>query len=474
MKIELYNTASRKIEEFSPISNNIVGIYTCGPTVYGRAHLGNMRAYIFSDILRRTLQLAGYNINHVMNITDVGHLTDDADDGDDKLVIGAQREHVTAWELASRYEKLFFNDCEKLRILRPTIVCRATDHIEQQIDMIRQLEEKGYTYITSDGVYFNTSMFPRYGELAQLNIEGLRAGERIEIGEKLHKTDFALWKFSPPGVVRDMEWESPWGKGFPGWHIECSAMSSFYLGKAFDIHTGGTDHIPIHHTNEIAQSESAFGAHPSVRYWLHCQFLIFQSGEKVSKSSGHNLSIDGLVSQNIDPLAYRYLCLTAHYRNFLNYTNVAAHSAAKALNRLRRLCKNLGYRPGKDLLKMEERDKERTFKFFSDIFRVLFSDLNTPQALAGFWDVLKDEAIGRDEKLHLITMLDSVFGLDLHCWNDIEDSDIPEDVANLVLARTHARAERNWKLSDELREQIEKFGFVVHDLKDGTKLTEKE
>ena len=408
MQLQFYNTLSRKKAPFTPINADNVGLYSCGPTVYGRAHLGNMRAYLFADLLKRVLELAGYQVNHVMNITDVGHLTNDSDDGDDKLALGAKREQTTAWELAKRYEALFFADATALNIHRPTIVCRATDHIEAQINMIKTLEDKGYTYQSTDGVYFDSVQFPHYGELAHLDLEGLRGGERVELGGKKNKTDFALWKFSPADEQRDMEWDSPWGKGFPGWHIECSAMAHHYLGNHFDIHTGGTDHIPIHHTNEIAQSECALSQRPTVNTWMHCQFLVFPSGERVAKSSGHDLSIDGLIARGIDPLAYRYLCLTAHYRNFLNYTEEAIDGAAISLKRLRQHCQDLGYhQPASP----DHRD-ETMLARYPDIFTALFDDLNSAKALALFWEQLKATSQHSDI-LGLIGVMDNVLGLSL-------------------------------------------------------------
>jgi len=426
-----------------------------------------MRAYIFADVLRRVLELRGYSVCHVMNITDVGHLTDDADHGEDKLVAGAKREKTTAWALAKHYEQIFFDDCQKLNISRPTILCRATDHIAEQINMITTLEEKGYTYKTSDGIYFDTSLFPRYGEFAHLDVDGLRAGERVELGEKRHKTDFALWKFSPAGVTRDMEWGARWGKGFPGWHIECSAMSTHYLGKQFDIHTGGTDHIPIHHTNEIAQSECAHSSHPFVNYWLHAQFLVFPSGEKVSKSSGHDLSINRLVEMNVDPLAYRYLCLTAHYRNFLDYTDEALLASQTAFKRLRELCHAAGYVARDNVADDSHSAAIYIFEKFPGIFEALFDDLNTATALAEFWRVLKNSDIANPDKLLLIALLDRVFALSLDKTEQAYSVEIPKEVEMLLSLRVKARADRNWALSDELRQHIFDLGFIVEDSKGG-------
>ncbi|WP_196137891.1 cysteine--tRNA ligase [Aliikangiella sp. G2MR2-5] len=468
MKLSLYNTLLREKETFKPINQDSVGFYSCGPTVYSRAHLGNMRAYIFADLLKRTLLLSGYSVNHVMNITDVGHLTDDADDGDDKLALRAKKEKVTAWELALRYEDLFFADCKALNIRRPDIVCRATDHIKEQIDMISRLEEKGFTYLTDDGVYFDTSRCDDYGKLARLDIEGLREGERVDIGQKKSKTDFALWKFSPKDSQRDMEWDSPWGKGFPGWHIECSAMSCRYLGESFDIHTGGTDHIPIHHTNEIAQSECANGTHPFVRYWMHCQFLVFPSGEKISKSLGHDLSIDGLRDKGIDPLAYRYLCLTAHYRNFLNYTEEAIQAAEKSLKRLRALCQKFGYVKGTSEAQDRQTDFSELMQKFPQVFEPLMDDLNSAKMIAAFWDILKDDSIDSHAKLELITAVDSVLGVSLELVDTSRSLEVPANIQSLVEQRNAARNNKDWSLSDKLRDEIEVLGYRIEDTREGT------
>ena len=305
MKITLYDSYSRSLREFAPLRDNNVRIYACGPTVYDYAHIGNLRTYIFEDILRRTLESYGYSVTHVVNITDVGHLTSDADTGEDKIEKGSRRTGKSAWEIAELYTAAFKNDLNVLNILEPTIWCKATDHIKEQITDISKIEEEGYTYNTSDGVYFDTSKLENYGYLARLDVDGLNAGQRIDLGEKRNATDFALWKFSPETEKRQMEWESPWGIGFPGWHIECSAMAVKYLGEKFDIHCGGKDHIPVHHSNEIAQSEVCYGT-TLANFWLHGYFLETDK-EKMSKSSGEFLRLQTLVDKDYDPLAYRYL-----------------------------------------------------------------------------------------------------------------------------------------------------------------------
>ncbi|HKZ34226.1 MAG TPA: cysteine--tRNA ligase, partial [Candidatus Nanoarchaeia archaeon] len=316
--IKLYNTLTRKKEVFKPLKKGQVGVYTCGPTVYWYQHIGNLRTYIFADILKRVFLYNNYKVKHIINVTDVGHLTSDADTGEDKIERAAKREGKTAREIADYYLRIFQEDFKKLNILEPNSWPKATEHIKEQIELIKKLEEKGFTYKTNDGIYFNTGKLKDYGKLARLKIRGLQAGKRISLGEKKNKTDFALWKFSPLGEKRQQEWDSPWGIGFPGWHIECSAMSMKYLGENFDIHTGGQDHIQIHHTNEIAQSEAATGK-PFVRYWLHGAWLLFR-GRKISKSLGGLYTISELEKLGFEPIDFRYLCLGTHYRKPLSFT----------------------------------------------------------------------------------------------------------------------------------------------------------
>ena len=345
-KIKLYNTLSRRKEIFKPIKKGFVGIYTCGPTVYWYQHIGNLRSYIFADVLKRVFLYDKYKVKHVINVTDVGHLTSDADEGEDKMEKAVLREHKKAEVIANFYWQEFKNDFKKLNIAEPNIWCKATQHIKEQIKLIKKLEKKGVTYKTSDGIYFDTSKLKDYGKLAKLNKQGLEAGKRIEIGEKKNITDFALWKFSPlmnaNGKLlpkRQQEWESPWGVGFPGWHIECSAMSMKYLGEHIDIHTGGIDHIPVHHTNEIAQSETATGK-KFVNYWLHGDFLNFK-GKKISKSTGGLYTISELQEKGFNPLAFRYLTFITHYRDPLNFSLESLQSAQDAYNRLKNIISEL-------------------------------------------------------------------------------------------------------------------------------------
>lgn len=404
-----------------------------------------------------------------MNITDVGHLTDDGDEGDDKLIVGALRERVSAWELAKKYETLFFQDCSELNVKRPTTVCQATNHIPQQLEMISLLESRGYTYQTKDGVYFDTSKYSDYGAMANIDADLLQAGKRVALGDKKGATDFALWKLSAPDVKRDMEWDSPWGRGFPGWHIECSAMANHYLGKNIDIHTGGTDHIPVHHTNEIAQSECAFDSGRFVNYWLHCQFLTFSSGEKISKSSGHDLSVDRLKGLGVDPLSYRYFCLTAHYRNYLNYTDEAVSAAARALKRLRKQFVDAGFTQALLDVGISDNEKCDLFEAYPDLFSYLADDLNTPSFIAGLWDEIKSGALDKPNKAHFMVVVEQLLGLSL--WvKEKEVSTVPDEVRRLLDERIEARKQRDWERADVLRQKLEQLGFGIEDTADGAQL----
>ena len=458
MVLRLFNTLGRKKQIFKPIKDKEVGIYSCGPTVYWYQHIGNLRSYIFADILKRALVYNGFNVKHVMNITDVGHLTSDADEGEDKMEKAAAKEGKKAEDIANFYWKVFREDFKKLNIIEPDIWCKATEHIKEQIELIKKLEEGGYTYKTSDGIYFDTLKFKDYGKLALLNKEGLEAGKRIAVGEKRGKTDFALWKFSDAPGVRQQEWDpKDFGLdaaiGFPGWHIECSAMSSKYLGEQFDIHTGGEDHIPIHHTNEIAQSECAFGKKPWVRFWLHGAFLM-SKGEKVSKSKGGLFTISELEEKSYNPLDYRYFCLTAHYRKQLNFTLENLDAAKTSLGRLKNIISEL-----KDDNKINE-------KYLKEFEHAINDDLDMPSALAVLWKMLRDEkAVG---KIKTIEKMDSILGLNLLKREEIE---IPAEVGKLVDEREKARGLKDFKKSDEIREKIQKLGYKIDDTKDGVKIS---
>ncbi len=404
MALKLYNTLTRKEELFTPIEDHKVGMYTCGPTVYNYAHIGNLRTYIFEDVLKRALRYEHYEVRHVMNITDVGHLTSDADTGEDKMEKGAKREGKSAWDIAKFYTEAFKRDMELLNIEPPTIWCAATDHINLQIEQIKQLEAKGVTYQAEDGIYFDTSKIADYGKLAHLSIENLKAGARVEmVAGKKNPTDFALWKFSPKDSKREMEWEGPWGVGFPGWHIECSAMSIYYLGEQFDIHCGGIDHIPVHHTNEIAQAETATGKKPWVNYWMHGEFLVLKD-EKMAKSGDNFLTLQRVIDEGISPLAYRYFALTAHYRSQLNFNWDALKGAEIALKRL--------YTVYLGLAKENDSSTGKPIPAYIALFKkYLENDLDMPRALTVLWDVLKDEAQSPADRRATAIDFDKVLGL---------------------------------------------------------------
>lgn len=441
--LSLYNTMERTVQPFHSIKTNRVGLYACGPTVYDYAHAGNLRTYLFVDILRRVLTINGYDVNHVMNITDVGHLTSDADTGEDKMEKGARKQNRSAWEIALYFEHAFLDDLEQLNIQTPTTICRATEHIQEQIDFILSLEEKGFTYQTSDGVYFDTSKQADYGQLAKLDKSGLEAGIRVEMAEKKHPTDFALWKFSGT-KSRQMEWSSPWGTGFPGWHIECSAMAEKYLGERFDIHVGGEDHIPVHHTNEIAQCQAKNG-HIQANYWLHGYFLQLNK-EKISKS-GTSLRLDALIERGYEPLAYRYLTLTSHYRSHLSFTWQSMESAQTALKRIRNKVANLAD-GGKAISEYKTR-----------FINLINQDLNMPKALALLWEVLDSDFSSADKKA-TAQFFDQVFGLNL---DHIEMLEVPAEIISLAQMRLELKQEKRFEEADQIRSQLAELGYQVAD-----------
>lgn len=457
MELYLYNTLTRKKEVFKPINPSFVGIYTCGPTVYNYAHIGNLRTYIFEDILKRVLIYNGYKVKHVMNITDVGHLTSDADEGEDKIELEAKRERKDAWQIARFYEEAFKQDIKKLNILEPDIWCRATDHIEDFIALIKILEEKGYTYRISDGIYFDTSKFSDYGKLAGQDLEEILPGARIEVNpEKKNPWDFALWKFSPKDVKRQMEWDSPWGMGFPGWHIECSAMSTKYLGQPFDIHCGGVDHIPIHHTNEIAQSESAY-EEPMANFWLHGEFLVL--GEKrMGKSEGNFITLSILEEKGYNTLSYRYFCLSAHYRSPLKFSWLAIDSSQRALNRL---YENIKRYPKRDV----EFHKEYEERFHSAIN----DDLDMPKAISIVWELIRDNNVSPEVKRSTLIQFDKVLGLSLDNPPEIK-IEVPDEIWELLEERERARKEKNWEKADKIREEIKDKGYILEDTPQGPRV----
>ncbi len=452
--LRLYNTLTRKKEVFKPINKDKVGIYSCGPTVYWYQHIGNLRTYLFSDLLKRVLIYDDYKVKHVINVTDVGHLTSDADEGEDKIEKAAKKEGKTAAEIADYYLKIFKQDIHKLNIISPDIWSKATEHIKEQIELIKKLEKKGFTYKTNDGIYFDTSKVKDYGKLSGLKKEGLQAGKRISVGEKKNNTDFALWKFSDYSEKRQQEWNSPWGIGFPGWHIECSAMSMKYLGEHFDIHTGGQDHIPIHHTNEIAQSESATGK-KFVNYWMHGAFLLFE-GEKISKSKGGLYTISELEKKDFPSLSFRYLCLTTIYRKPLDFSLKNLESAKNSYQRL------------KNIISVLKDDKKINKKYLAEFENCINDDLNMPQALQVLWNLIRDE--NASGKIQTIKKIDGVFGLDLLKKEKIL---IPEKVKKLAEEREVARNAKNWKKADELREKINSSGFIIQDNESRYLLKEK-
>lgn len=457
-EIHLYNTKSRSVELFKPITEKHVGIYTCGPTVYHYAHIGNLRAYVFADILRRTLTNAGYDVKHIINITDVGHLVGDGDDGQDKLEKGAKREGKNVWDIAKMYTDAFFKDLENLSIpIAEYIFPRATDHIEEQIKLIKALERGGYTYAISDGIYFDTSKFKAYATFAHLDIEGLQSGARVvENKEKRNITDFALWKFSPKDETRQMEWDSPWGKGFPGWHIECSAMAMKYLGQHFDIHTGGIDHIPVHHTNEIAQSECATGE-PYVNYWMHVNFLKDETG-KMSKSNDDFLTLQTLVKNGYYPLSYKYLLLTTHYRKEITFSYESLDAATTAMQKLWNWTCEHKTSTGTIL---------ESYKIAFD--DALYDDINTPQAIAVLWSMLKDSRISYHDAYQTLMYMNGILGLNLQ-YAEKKKVDIPTDVEKLLNERKQARNEKDWKTSDTLRDKLLKLGYKVKDTDSGQEI----
>ncbi len=462
-KIKLFNTLGRELQDFSPINDDHVGLYSCGPTVYNYAHIGNLRSYVFADVLRRGLEYFGYNVKHVMNITDVGHLTSDADSGDDKMEKQAAATGQSAWDIAAKYTDAFFEHTQKLNILKPKIICKATDHIQEQIDMVKTLEEKGFAYVTEDGVYFDSAKYEQYGALAKLDIEGLRGGERVDLAGKKNKTDFALWKFSNDGKKRQMEWESPWGVGFPGWHIECSAMSMKYLGETFDIHTGGIDHIPVHHTNEIAQSECATGKGPFAKFWLHGEFLVLDKSEKMSKSSGNFLTLDSLIEEGFDPIVYRLFLLGAHYSSSLKFSFDNLKQAENTFKRLKNLIIDLKAKNDGSSL------GEKANSYLYNFEKALANNLDMPAIVSNMWLALKDDSLKASEKYQLALIFDQVLGLDMKNFEE-EKVDVSDELQELLAARQKARTDKDWAAADKARDEIQARGYKVVDSPDGAKL----
>ncbi len=458
--MKLYNTLTRQKEEFVPMTPGKATIYSCGPTVYNYAHIGNLRTYVFMDILRRVLKYNAFKLMHVMNITDVGHLVSDEDEGEDKMIKGAREQKKTPWQIADYYTDIFMKDIAALNIEKPEIVPKATDHIQEMIRFVEGLLEKGYAYETSDGIYFDISRFEEYGKLSRLNLEDQMAGARVEVNdEKRHPADFALWKKAPKEHI--MQWESPWGMGYPGWHIECSAMGRKYLGDQFDIHTGGVDHIPVHHENEIAQSEALLDK-PAVNYWMHGEFMMVNNG-KMSKSLGNTYTVSNLREKGFNPLAFRYMCLNAHYRNKLNFTWEVMQASQVSYDRF--VEGALLHKKGDASISQEVLDS-----FLTDFEDAVNDDLNIPKALGIAWSLVRyPEKSG--QIYDLILKMDSIFGLDI-ANSEQKSNEAPEldaTVEALINERQQARMEKNWKRSDEIRDKLKEMGIELQDTPQGVK-----
>jgi cysteinyl-tRNA synthetase len=453
MPLSLYNTLSRRKEEFVPLDPSKVRLYCCGPTVYNYAHIGNLRTYLFEDVLRRTLKFNGYAVEHVMNITDVGHMTSDGDAGDDKMELAARAQQKSPWEIARFYEEAFFTDTDRLNIERMEVAPRATEHVVEMIELIQRLEANGYVYVTSEGVYFDTAKFPDYGKMARLNLTGQQTSrdEVVTDETKRNASDFMLWFLNKPTHL--MQWQSPWGPGYPGWHIECSAMSMKYLGETFDIHCGGVDHITVHHTNEIAQSECATH-HPFVKYWMHGEFLLMKKDgkeAKISKSAGGSINtVQSLIDAGYDPLAYRYFCLQAHYRSELTFSTDALDAATSGLRKVYALC------PDNDPL----RDDEAAYQSArTRVLDALNDDLAMPQAVG---------LLNSYSSYRLWVEFDAVLGLDIAERSCRPEEALPTDVVQLIEARNAARKARDWAASDSLRTDLIALGYEVGDGPQGT------
>jgi cysteinyl-tRNA synthetase len=480
MALTLYNTLGRTLQVFEPLKAGQVGFYGCGPTVYNYAHIGNLRAYVTHDILTRTLRRAGYEVTHVMNITDVGHLSGDNDEGDDKMVKSAEERGKSVLEIADFYTKAFFKDTERMNILKPTVICKAIEHVGEMIGLIKRIEARGYTYSAGGNLYFDVSKFPGYGDLALLRLDELKAGVRVSADQnKRNPQDFVLWftrsKFENQALV----WDSPWGRGYPGWHIECSAMSIKYLGEQFDIHAGGIDHVPIHHTNEIAQSEAATGKHPWVKYWIHNEFLVLDK-EKMSKSAGGFITLQSLIDSGYDPLDYRYFLLGGHYRTQLQFSWESLEGAKNArrslLDQIRRLAEGAGkervaaLRSGLAGAAYTEKTRQRLAAFD----KALEEDISTPRALAELRGLVRDGDLKPGEALAGALDMDRVLGLSLAEALDRTGTDRPEDpalaeeVEKLIALRGEAKKAKNYAEADSIRQGLKERGVTLEDTPSGT------
>jgi cysteinyl-tRNA synthetase len=460
MDLKLYNTLSRSKETFVPIKKNKASIYSCGPTVYNYAHIGNLRTYVFMDVLRRILQYCGYEVTSVMNITDVGHLLSDRDTGDDKMVKAAKEQNKTPEEIAQYYTSIFFKDIERLNILCPQFTPKATEHIAEMIEVVKALLDKGFAYETADGIYFDISKFPNYGKLSRTNLEEQLAGARVNVNTgKRHPADFALWKKAEPNHI--MQWQSPWGMGYPGWHIECTVMSNKYLGDVFDIHTGGIDHVPIHHENEIAQAESWLGK-KAVNYWMHSEFMLVNGG-KMSKHLKNTYTVDDLIEKGYSPMEFRYLCLNVQYRQKLNFTWESMESAKTAYQRL---ATHL-YEHKQSAAKT---DKKVLDGFLKEFDEAISDDLNVPMAIGVLWKMVKLPA--SKDVYETALVMDRVFALDFDKVQAAPQTthDAPQEIIDLANLRKQARKDKNWAESDRLRDEIASKGYRIKDIADGFEL----
>ena len=459
MDIYFYNTLTKQKDLFKPIEEGKVKIYSCGPTVYKDATIGNMRTNLLNDTLRRVLKYNGYELKHVMNITDVGHLVSDGDEGEDKMLKSAREEHKSPLEIAEYYTKLFFRDLERLNIETPEVVCKATDHIKEMLEMVQKIMKNGYAYETSTAIYFDVSKLDKYGILSGINLNDQKAGARVDIDpEKRNPYDFALWIKAPANHL--MKWDSPWGPSYPGWHIECSAMSTKYLGEEFDIHTGGIDLVPTHHENEIAQNKGACGKNPA-HYWIHGEYLLINGG-KMSKSLGNTYLIDDIIAKGYSPLAYRLFNYSCHYRGKLNFTWEGIESANTSLIRLRE-----GYQKhlngNSDISDKIIADMENRFH------QAINDDMNMPLALSVVWEAVKYPE--KSPKIaQLLKKFDTVLGLKI---DEVQETKIPQEILDLVKERKQARSDKNWSESDRLRDLIAEKGYIVKDTKDGTEVLKK-
>lgn len=459
MIIKLFNTMGRKKMVFKPLKKGRVSVYSCGPTVYWNQHIGHMYAYVQWDSLVRFLRYVGYKVKWMMNLTDVGHMTSDEDTGEDKMEKGAKREGLTVWQIADKYIAQFLDSINRLNIQRPDVLCRATEHIQEQIDLIKKIEANGFTYKTKTGLVFDTSKFKGYADFAHLNLDEQHAGARVEVDpEKKKPWDFLLWVTNQPNHV--MQWDSPWGRGFPGWHIECTAMSVKYLGEQFDIHTGGKEHIPVHHTNEIAQAYGAFGRQ-TANFWLHNEWMTI-NGEKISKSSGNSILVSDLIEKEFNPLALRYLILTSHYRTGLNFTWESLKAAQSSLSTLREYAASLQKSYGR------KTDKEK-MKFYREKFlEALSDDLNMPKALSILWKLLREEkGVGNKDKYKILMEFDEILGLKIGETKLKEE--LPEDAKKLIKEREDARKRKDWKRADEIRKELLGMGIIIEDTPEGVK-----